>query len=86
LRAWAVNFDNNWQKIHALDPQKHNEYFRRMWRFFLYGCAGTFIDEHSPTGLFQILFSKGKTKTYPMTRDFLYPSGVHIPAARSGRS
>ncbi len=72
LRAWAENFDKNWDKIHALNPKKHNEYFRRLWRFYLYGCSGFFLNEGNSIGLFQIVFSKGKTKTYPMTRDFLY--------------
>ena len=78
LKAWAENFDANWDKIHALDPQKYDEYFRRMWRFYLYACSGTFLEESRSNriGLFQIVFSKGLTTTYPMTRDFLYPSGM----------
>jgi len=72
LRAWAENFDKNWDKIHALDPKKYDEYFRRMWRFYLYGCSGFFLAKDNSAGLFQIVFSKGKTAAYPMTRDFLY--------------
>ncbi|RJR13839.1 class I SAM-dependent methyltransferase [Candidatus Parcubacteria bacterium] len=72
LRAWAENFDRNWDTIHALDPEKYDEYFRRLWRFYLYSCSAVFVAEHSHLNLFQIVFSKGKTKTYPMTRDFLY--------------
>ena len=72
LRAWAENFDKNWEKIHALDPEKYDEYFRRMWRFYLYGCSGIFLAKGNSAGLFQIVFSKGKTTAYPMTRDFLY--------------
>lgn len=72
LRAWAENFDRNWDTIHAIDSEKYDEYFRRMWRFYLYGCSAVFIADKSRVNLFQIVFSKGKTKTYPMTRDFLY--------------
>jgi len=72
LRAWAENFDRNWKYIHALDPKKYDEYFRRMWRFYLYSCSGAFLSEGFRLGLFQVVFSKGRTKTYPMTRDFLY--------------
>ena len=72
LRAWAENFDKNWEKIRALEPEKYDEYFRRMWRFYLYGCSGIFLAQGNSAGLFQIVFSKGKTTAYPMTRDFLY--------------
>ena len=60
----------------GLDPKKYDEYFRRLWRFYLYGCSGVFLEDGNGIGLFQIVFSKGITKTYPMTRDFLYPSGM----------
>ena len=32
LDAWAERFDRNWDKIHALDPQRFDERFRRIWR------------------------------------------------------
>ncbi len=76
LRAWGENFDKNWEKIHALDPKKYDEYFRRMWRFYLYACSGSFLAEGSHVGLFQIVFSKGRTKTYPMSRTFLYEDNI----------
>ncbi len=72
LLAWAQNFDSNWKAIQALDPKKFDERFRRRWRFYLYGCSAIFLSERNSVGLFQITFSKGKTKDYPMTRDFLY--------------
>src|SRR3989338_251019 len=82
LRAWAENFDKNWGKIHALDPKKYDEYFRRMWRLYLYGCSGVFLADGNSLGLFQIVFSKGKTSDYPMTRDFLYDTGLtEIPVS-----
>src|SRR3989344_5062697 len=83
LRAWAENFDIHWDTIHALDPKKYDEYFRRMWRFYLYSCSGVFLEEGARVGLFQIVFSKGRTKNYPMTRDFLYPSGMQESATPS---
>ena len=72
LHAWAQNFDRNWDAIHRLDPILYDERFRRQWRFYLYSCAAVFVQERSSIGLFQIVFSKGRTKTYPMTREFLY--------------
>lgn len=72
LLAWAHNFDKNWETIQALEPELYNEQFRRQWRFYLYSCAAVFVMENAKVGLFQIVFSKGRTKSYPMTREFLY--------------
>jgi cyclopropane-fatty-acyl-phospholipid synthase len=72
LDVWAERFDSNWEKIKALDPARFDERFRRIWRVYLYGCAEMFRSPVGKTHLFQIVFSKGNTTTYPMTRDFLY--------------
>ena len=74
LDAWADRFDRNWERIHALDPARFDERFRRIWRVYLYGCAEMFRLESGCTHLFQIVFSKGNVSRtgYPMTRDFLY--------------
>ncbi len=74
LDHWAERFDRNWDRIRALDPQRFNERFRRIWRVYLYGCAEMFRSPVSQTHLFQIVFSKGNVTraSYPMTRDFLY--------------
>jgi cyclopropane-fatty-acyl-phospholipid synthase len=74
LDAWAERFEANWDRIHALDPVKFDERFRRVWRTYLYSCAEMFRSVYSRTHLFQILFSKGNVHadTYPMSRGFLY--------------
>jgi len=72
LDAWAERFDANWEKIHALDAVKFDERFRRKWRCYLYGCAEMFRAKNGYTHLFQIVFSKGNTRDYPMSRAFLY--------------
>ena len=72
LDVWAERFDRNWEKIRALDPQRFDERFRRIWRCYLYGCAEMFRAPNGRTHLFQVVFSKGNTTSYPMTRDFLY--------------
>ncbi|MGH8690144.1 MAG: class I SAM-dependent methyltransferase [Burkholderiales bacterium] len=72
LDVWAERFDRNWEKIRALDPRRFDERLRRIWRCYLYGCAEMFRSPAGRTHLFQIVFSKGNTTTYPMTRDFLY--------------
>jgi cyclopropane-fatty-acyl-phospholipid synthase len=82
LDAWAERFDRNWERIHALDPARFTERFRRVWRTYLYGCAEMFRSPRAQTHLFQIVYSKGNTtrKNYPMSRAFLYDDG-RMPAA-----
>ncbi|HEU5178635.1 MAG TPA: class I SAM-dependent methyltransferase, partial [Burkholderiales bacterium] len=72
LDVWAERFDRNWDRIRALDPKLFDERFRRIWRVYLYGCAEMFRSPAGRTHLFQVVFSKGNTTSYPMTRDFLY--------------
>src|SRR5512139_1368501 len=74
LDAWATRFDDHWEQIHALDPQKFDEAFRRKWRSYLWSCAEMFRSPNSRTHLFQIVFSKGNLSagSYPMSRAFLY--------------
>ena len=85
LDAWTERFEANWDRIHALDPVKFDERFRRVWRTYLYSCAEMFRSVYSRTHLFQILFSKGNihADTYPMSRGFLYAddfAGREVPA------
>lgn len=74
LDAWANAFDANWEKIHALDPNKFDERFRRTWRTYLYSCAEMFRARNAQTCLFQVLVSKGNVARdkYPMSRAHLY--------------
>jgi cyclopropane-fatty-acyl-phospholipid synthase len=74
LDEWSARFDRNWDKIHALDPKRFDERFRRIWRTYLVSCAEMFRSPNGQTHLFQIVFSKGNiTKdNYPMSRAFLY--------------
>ncbi|HET7197923.1 MAG TPA: cyclopropane-fatty-acyl-phospholipid synthase family protein [Burkholderiales bacterium] len=74
LDEWGRRFDENWQRIQALDPQRFDERFRRIWRVYLYGCAEMFRSPAGHTHLFQIVFSKGNASmsSYPMSRSFLY--------------
>jgi cyclopropane-fatty-acyl-phospholipid synthase len=74
LDAWAERFERNWERIHAIDPKRFDERFRRVWRAYLFGCAEMFRSPHGHTHLFQITFSKGNVarEAYPMSRAFLY--------------
>jgi cyclopropane-fatty-acyl-phospholipid synthase len=74
LDVWAARFDRRWARIHALDANRFDERFRRIWRCYLLGCAEMFRSSTSQTHLFQIVFSKGNVSHagYPMSRAFLY--------------
>jgi len=74
LDAWAERFDRHWETIHAIDPARFDERFRRIWRTYLIGCAEMFRSQHERTHLFQITFSRGNItqRNYPMSRAFLY--------------
>ncbi|MDO9166964.1 MAG: cyclopropane-fatty-acyl-phospholipid synthase family protein [Rhodoferax sp.] len=74
LDEWARRFEAQWATIQALDPQRFDERFHRVWRAYLLGCAEMFRSPVGYTHLFQIVFSKGNvTRTsYPMSRAHLY--------------
>jgi cyclopropane-fatty-acyl-phospholipid synthase len=73
LDAWGERFDKNWDKIHAIDPKRFDEKFRRTWRTYLWGCAEVFRAKVPQINLFQVLVSKGNLgRNYPMSRAFLY--------------
>lgn len=74
LDVWAQRFAASWPAIHALDPLRFDERFRRIWMCYLVGCAEMFRSEGGQTHLFQVLFSKGNTHRsgYPMTRAHVY--------------
>ena len=86
LDVWAERFDRNWDRIRALDPQRFDERFRRIWRVYLYGCAEMFRSSVGRTHLFQIVFSKGNVTEsgYPMGRDFLYHERPQVAPRRYG--
>ena len=72
LIEWAKNFEKNWPTIRKLDPKRFDERLYRTWRIYLWACADAFVNPGNDLHLFQITFSRGNTKTYPMTRTFLY--------------
>jgi len=59
--------------IHALDPKRFDEHFRRKWRTYLWSCAEMFRSPNGQTHLFQVTVSKGNVgASYPMSRANLY--------------
>jgi cyclopropane-fatty-acyl-phospholipid synthase len=85
LEAWAERFDAQWDHIHAIDPKRFDERFRRIWRTYLVGCAEMFRASNGITHLFQITFAKGNRtpQTYPMSRAFLYEKAAVAELARA---
>ena len=85
LDAWTEKFDANWPAIQALDPERFDERFWRIWRTYLIGCAEMFRAANSQTNLFQIVFSKGNvnTENFPMTRAHLHEDEGTIAAERA---
>ena len=81
LDAWTDRFDRHWDKIHALNPTRFDERFRRIWRTYLVSCAEMFRSPHSQTHLFQIVFSKDNISkdNYPMSRAWLYEDDIPRP-------
>ena len=51
LMAWAGNFEANWDVLST----RYTERFYRMWRYYLYQCAGAFRARHNQ--LWQIVLS-----------------------------
>lgn len=51
LMHWQQNFDAQWPQL----SQRYGERFRRMWRYYLLSCAGSFRARYNQ--LWQILFS-----------------------------
>jgi len=73
LDCWGERFDRNWERIHALDPVRFDERFRRIWRTYLWSCAEVFRGKDVQLNLFQVTVSKGNVgNRYPMSRSFLY--------------
>lgn len=63
LMAWHENFEAAWPRL----KNKYDEKFRRMWNFYLLGCAGAFRTRDLQ--LWQIVYSKnGYPGLYPSVR------------------
>lgn len=56
---WLENFEANWERIHAIDPLRFDEKFRRAWLFYLGGAAETFQAAREIINCYHITFVKG---------------------------
>ena len=85
LDAWTEKFEANWPAIQAMDPERFDERFWRIWRTYLIGCAEMFRAANGQTNLFQIVFSKGhvNSRNFPMTRAHLHEDEAAVVAERA---
>ncbi|WP_417068525.1 class I SAM-dependent methyltransferase [Niveibacterium terrae] len=59
VEQWLRNFEANWERIRALDPQRFDEKFRRCWLFYLGGAAETFSAANEIINCYHLTFVKG---------------------------
>jgi len=72
VEQWLKNFETNWERIHAIDPVRFNEKFRRTWLFYLGGAIETFEAAPEIINCYHITFVKGhfarRGRSAPMDR------------------
>lgn len=72
VEQWLKNFETHWEEIHALDPARFDEKFRRTWLFYLGGAAETFEAAREIINCYHITFVKGhfarRGRTSPLGR------------------
>lgn len=68
---WLANFEQQWPKIQAIDPNRFTERFRRIWTYYLCGVVEGFRPGGGNLNLHHITFTKGKG-FYPTERSFMY--------------
>jgi cyclopropane-fatty-acyl-phospholipid synthase len=59
VEQWLQNFETHWERIHALDPVRFDERFRRAWVFYLSGAAETFEAAREIINCYHVRFVKG---------------------------
>jgi cyclopropane-fatty-acyl-phospholipid synthase len=59
VEQWLMNFETGWERIHAIDPVRFDEAFRRAWLFYLAGAAETFKAAGEIINCYHITFVKG---------------------------
>ncbi len=57
LMEWFKNFNKNWPDLKKNYPEKYDDRFYRMWKYYLLSCAGGF--RARSLQLYQIVLSKG---------------------------
>jgi cyclopropane-fatty-acyl-phospholipid synthase len=78
LREWNRRFQINRERVRALDPERHDERFCRMWEFYLQSCEAGF--RHSGLTVFQLQLAK-RIDTLPIARDYMLAEEQRLASA-----
>jgi cyclopropane-fatty-acyl-phospholipid synthase len=78
LKEWNRRFQMNRERVHALDPVRHDERFCRMWEFYLQASEAGF--RHSGLTVFQLQIAK-RIDTLPMARDYMLVEEQRLASA-----
>jgi cyclopropane-fatty-acyl-phospholipid synthase len=81
LAEWNRRFQLNREEVRAIDPDRHDERFCRMWEFYLQACEAGF--RHSGLTVFQLQLTK-KIDTLPITRDYMFSEERRLMAGEAG--
>jgi len=78
LKEWNRRFQKSRERVKALDPERHDERFCRMWEFYLQSCEAGF--RHSSLTVFQLQVAK-RIDTLPITRDYMLAEEQRLACA-----
>lgn len=81
LAEWHRRFQQNRDKVRAINPERHDERFCRMWEFYLLACEAGF--RHSGLTVFQFQLAK-KIDALPITRDHIFSEERRLMAGEAG--
>jgi cyclopropane-fatty-acyl-phospholipid synthase len=81
LHEWNRRFQANRERVRALDPERHDERFCRMWEFYLQSCESGF--RHSGLTVFQLQLAK-RIDTLPITRDYMLAEERRLMSEQPG--
>jgi cyclopropane-fatty-acyl-phospholipid synthase len=80
LREWNRRFQMNRERVRALDPERHDDRFCRMWEYYLQACEAGF--RHSGLTVFQLQLTK-RIETLPITRDYMLAEEQRLASAEA---
>jgi cyclopropane-fatty-acyl-phospholipid synthase len=80
LREWNRRFQMNRERVRALDPERHDDRFCRMWEYYLQACEAGF--RHSGLTVFQLQIAK-RIETLPITRDYMLAEEQRLASAEA---
>jgi cyclopropane-fatty-acyl-phospholipid synthase len=80
LKEWNRRFQMNRERVRALDPERYDDRFGRMWEYYLQSCEVGF--RYSGLTVFQLQIAK-RIETLPITRDYIPAEEVRLASAEA---